>query len=180
MKPIFHSRIFNEVKRFFWDLSLGKNMQLHLFKQPLLNLIRNFLMGDYLSWQILELSHFKRQRSENDIKKNENFHGQKGKSMAFETHARAWVKSLVWRMLGIVILGSISWIITHSWKEMTIITVFFHSVRVILYSIHERLWEKISWGRVKHPLSILPVKKELKPEDLKLIQGQLGELGYLD
>ena len=100
--------------------------------------------------------------------------------MALETHARAWVKSFVWRILGIVILGFISWIITHSWKEMTIITVLFHSIRVILYYFHERLWEKISWGRVKHPLSILPVKKELEPEDLKLIQSQLRELGYLD
>lgn len=163
-----------------WELLSGKNMKLYIFKQSLLNPVRDFLMGDYLSWQILELSNFKRNRPENDKKKNENFLSKKGKSMAFETHARAWVKSLVWRMLGIVILGSISWIITHSWKEMTIITVFFHSVRVILYYLHERLWEKISWGRVKHPLSILPVKKELAPEDLKIIQGQLRELGYLD
>jgi len=100
--------------------------------------------------------------------------------MALETHARAWIKSLVWRIFGIVILGFISWIITHSWKEMTIITVLFHSIRVILYYFHERFWEKISWGRVKHPLSILPVKKELEPEDLKLIQSQLRELGYLE
>jgi uncharacterized membrane protein len=100
--------------------------------------------------------------------------------MAFETHTRAWVKSFVWRIIGIVILGFISWIITRSWKEMTIITVFFHSIRLILYYFHERLWEKISWGRVKHPLSMLPVNKELEPEDLVLIRNKLRELGYLD
>jgi uncharacterized membrane protein len=100
--------------------------------------------------------------------------------MALETHARAWVKSLVWRLFGIIILGSISWIITHSWKEMTIITVLFHSCRVILYYFHERAWERIQWGRINHPLSILPVTKKLEPEDLKIIQNQLRELGYLD
>jgi len=82
--------------------------------------------------------------------------------------------------LGVLILGSISWIITQSWKEMSLITIVFHSLRVILYYFHERAWERIRWGRVMHPLSCLPVNKELKPEDLKLIQEQLKDLGYLD
>ncbi len=100
--------------------------------------------------------------------------------MALESNIRAWVKSFVWRLLGIIILGTISWAITDSWKEMSLITLIFHSIRVILYYIHERVWERISWGRVKHPLSILSVRDELKPEDLKLIQSQLKKLGYLD
>lgn len=100
--------------------------------------------------------------------------------MAIESHARAWIKSIVWRLLGIIILGTISWFITKSWKEMSLITLIFHGIRVVLYYIRERVWERISWGRVKHPLSILPVKKELEPEDLKLIKSQLKKLGYLD
>ncbi|MCJ7579232.1 MAG: DUF2061 domain-containing protein [Candidatus Aminicenantes bacterium] len=100
--------------------------------------------------------------------------------MALETHARAWVKSIVWRIFGVVILMAISWLVTHDMKEMTLITILFHGIRVILYYFHERAWERIRWGRVKHPLSILPVKKELEPEDLKLIQSKLRELGYLD
>ncbi len=100
--------------------------------------------------------------------------------MTLETRSRAWIKSFVWRILGIVILGIISRLATHSWKEMTIITIIFHSVRVILYYFHERVWERISWGRIKHPLSSLPVNKELTPGDLKIIQNQLKELGYID
>jgi len=100
--------------------------------------------------------------------------------MALETHTRAWVKSIVWRIFGIVILGFISYLVTRSWKDMTIITVIFHGVRVVLYYIHERIWELISWGRVKHPLSSLPVKEELKPEDLQIIRRQLKDLGYID
>ena len=100
--------------------------------------------------------------------------------MTLETRSRAWIKSFVWRILGIVILGAIAWLVTHSWKEMTIITIIFHGVRVILYYFHERVWERIHWGRIKHPLSSLPVNKELKPEDLELIKNYLRELGYLD
>ncbi len=42
------------------------------------------------------------------------------------------------------------------------------------------VWERIKWGRVMHPLSSLPVNKELTPEDLQLIRSQLKDLGYLE
>lgn len=100
--------------------------------------------------------------------------------MSLETHTRAWIKSIVWRIFGIAILGAISWIVTHSWKEMSLITILFHSIRVVLYYVHERIWEKIQWGRIKHPLSVLPVKKALTPKDLKIVRSQLKDLGYLD
>jgi len=100
--------------------------------------------------------------------------------MALETRTRAWIKSFVWRILGIFVLGIIAWLVTHSWKEMTTITIIFHGVRVILYYFHERVWDRIHWGRIKHPLSSLPVNKELTPGDLKIIQNQLKELGYID
>jgi len=153
-------------------------MKLDNFKKMLLNLGIKFLTDDYSSWQIIELSNFKRQKSINYKRKKNSL--RKGKRMAIESHTRAWVKSIVWRLLGIVILGFIAWIITDSWKEMSIITLLFHSLRVILYYFHERVWDQIGWGRIKHPLSSLPVSRELEPEDLRLVANQLRELGYLD
>ncbi len=153
-------------------------MKLNNLKKMLLYLVIKFLMDDYSSWQNIELSNFKRQKSMNYKRKKNSL--SKEKRMAFESHARAWVKSIVWRILGIVILGFIAWIITDSWKEMSIITLLFHSLRIILYYFHERIWNQISWGRIKHPLSSLPVNRELEPEDLRLVANQLRELGYLD
>jgi len=100
--------------------------------------------------------------------------------MALETRSRAWVKSLVWRILGIFILGVISWVITRDLKEMTIIHALFHGIRLILYYFHERIWDKVNWGRIKHPLSILPVDRELTPADLNKVRNQLKDLGYLE
>ena len=97
-----------------------------------------------------------------------------------DTKARSWVKSVVWRLIGIVILGAISYWITGNWKQMTVITLLFHSIRVLLYYCHERLWERITWGRMKHPLSDLPLKQRPTPEDLEIIAGKLRELGYID
>ena len=144
------------------------------------DVVMNFLIEDYSSWRFLEITNPKSQKMSDEMKNKKYSRHKKGRKISLESHARAWVKSIVWRLLGIVILGTISWIITKSWKEMSIITLLFHSFRVILYYFHERVWERISWGRFKHPLSIFPIKKELSPEDLKLIRGQLMELGYLE
>ncbi|MFH1861783.1 MAG: DUF2061 domain-containing protein [bacterium] len=97
-----------------------------------------------------------------------------------DTKKRSWTKSLTWRIVGIVLLGLIAYSITADWKEMTIITVLFHGLRLILYYYHERLWERISWGKLKHPLADLPVKGKLTPEDLEVVREKLRSLGYLD
>ncbi len=97
-----------------------------------------------------------------------------------DTKARSWAKSIVWRIIGIALLGVIAYAITGNWKEMTIITVLFHTIRMVLYYCHERIWERVSWGRLRHPLSELPVKEKPTPEDFKIIAEKLRELGYMD
>ena len=97
-----------------------------------------------------------------------------------DTKKRSWTKSIVWRVIGIVLLGVISYLITGNRKEMTSITVLFHGIRVIMYYYHERLWERVSWGRPKHPLAELPVKGELTSEELEIVREKLKDLGYLD
>ena len=51
--------------------------------------------------------------------------------------------------------------------------------KMLFFYLHERLWEKISWGKEKHPLSGIPVQRELEPEDKVLLEERLKELGYL-
>ena len=97
-----------------------------------------------------------------------------------DTKKRSWVKSLTWRVFGIILLGVISFMITKDWKTMTTITVLFHGIRLILYYYHERIWERVSWGKVKHPLADLPVTRGLTPEDLQIVKDKLRGMGYID
>lgn len=97
-----------------------------------------------------------------------------------ETHKRSMVKSLTWRIIGVFLLGGITWSVTHSWKDMTLITVLFHSIRMVLYYYHERVWLRVKWGRIPHPLETLEVKGKLSPEDLDEIRAQLRGMGYID
>ena len=97
-----------------------------------------------------------------------------------DTRKRSWAKSLTWRLFGIALLGLISFLITRDWKQMTVITAVFHGIRLVLYYYHERIWERVSWGKVKHPLAELPVNKSLTPEDLDIVRKKLQALGYID
>jgi len=64
-----------------------------------------------------------------------------------DSRCRSFVKALVWRIIGIIILGIVTYVVTGSWKDVGIITIIFHGIRVVLYYYHERIWEKIKWGR---------------------------------
>lgn len=66
---------------------------------------------------------------------------------AVDTRLRSWVKSITWRLMGIVILGVLAWLFTRDWKETTLITITFHAIRFVLYYYHERAWGRIVWGR---------------------------------
>ena len=83
---------------------------------------------------------------------------------------RSWAKSITWRLVGIVILGVISYAFTRDWGATTWITGLFHGIRLVLYYTHERIWERVSWGRLRHPLSHLPVRSDLTSEDLESIR----------
>ena len=97
-----------------------------------------------------------------------------------DTKKRSVVKSITWRVIGVIILGIISYLITGNWKEMTIITLLFHGIRLIMYYYHERLWERVSWGKLKHPLAELPLRENLKPEDFEIVRKKLKLLGYIN
>ncbi|NIO20282.1 MAG: DUF2061 domain-containing protein [Candidatus Aenigmarchaeota archaeon] len=63
-----------------------------------------------------------------------------------ETRLRSIVKSAVYRVVGILVLGYISWIFTGSWMQTTGITASFNFIQVILYYFHERVWDHVNWG----------------------------------
>ena len=77
-----------------------------------------------------------------------------------------------WRVLGIVILGVITWVFTKSWKATTTVTVLFHSIRAVIYYFHERLWGGIDWG--------LKNMYELTEKEKEKVMERLRKLGYLD
>jgi uncharacterized membrane protein len=89
-----------------------------------------------------------------------------------ESRRRSIIKSLVWRLSGIIVLGLITWMYTKNLEITTVVTVFFHSVNVVLYYLHERLWDKIDWGLMR--------KSELSDEDQEKVMERLRKLEYIE
>lgn len=55
---------------------------------------------------------------------------------------RSVAKSLVWRAIGIVLLGGLAWAFTGDVLESLAIAIAFNAIRVVLYVLHEEIWER--------------------------------------
>jgi uncharacterized membrane protein len=99
---------------------------------------------------------------------------------SLNTKKRYWVKSISWRLVAVTVLAIVAYSVTGEWEQVTFITLLYHGVQIIIYYFHERIWEHIPWGQVKHPLATIPVKHELTPEDMDIVVRRLKEMGYVD
>lgn len=63
--------------------------------------------------------------------------------MQVESHKRSMIRSIIWRLLGVGVLGVVTWMFTRSWIQTGLITVIHHGMFLIIYYLHERLWQLI-------------------------------------
>ncbi len=96
-----------------------------------------------------------------------------------ESRRRSVVKAVSWRITATLTTILIVFFFTENVAVSLAIGVIEGMAKVLWYYMHERLWERIPWGRVIHPLASLPVNKELAPQDLQIIHERLQDLGYL-
>ena len=82
----------------------------------------------------------------------------------FYFHERIWLKfkrpvNLTWRSIakmftyetlcGNIILGTITYMITGSWKAMTVITLTYIGIKHATYIFNEFIWKKIKVGQIQ-------------------------------
>jgi uncharacterized membrane protein len=103
-----------------------------------------------------------------------------GKRSTVETHRRTMMKTISWRIVATLTTGIIVYIFTGKILLSLGVIGVEALTKILFYYLHERVWNKIQWGKKKHPLASIPVNKELEPEDLEKVKQQLKDLGYLD
>ena len=64
-----------------------------------------------------------------------------------EKPLRSIVKSISWRLIGTLDTILISWIVTGQVKLALSIGVVELFTKMLLYFFHERIWNKINWGK---------------------------------
>jgi uncharacterized membrane protein len=63
------------------------------------------------------------------------------------TKARSFTKSLTYRVFGTLSSWAVVYIITGKGSLATLIAFWETVVKVVIYYIHERVWNGINWGR---------------------------------
>ena len=84
-----------------------------------------------------------------------------------ESKRRTLVKSLLWRVIGIVWTWAGAYLILlfipDEYKTAaiiaTLIVVYHHSTRMIMYYFYERVWSSINWGKTE-TVPLLDAKKK--------------------
>ena len=97
-----------------------------------------------------------------------------------EAHTRTIVKAISWRVIATLTTMTIVFLFTRRLILTLGVGLAEVFAKITFYYLHERIWSRISWGRSKHPLARLAVKRELEPEDMEIIKDKLKELGYID
>ena len=66
-----------------------------------------------------------------------------------ETKLRSATKSIIWRIMGVLILGGVTYFYTRHWVQTSLITVMHHAIFLVVFYFHERIWL-----RCKRPVSL--------------------------
>lgn len=66
--------------------------------------------------------------------------------MGKDTKKKSALKSLVWRIIGVFWLAGITWIFTHSWITVGLVTVIHHGIFLVVFYLHERAWARTQWS----------------------------------
>jgi uncharacterized membrane protein len=63
------------------------------------------------------------------------------------THSRSFIKALTWRLTGTIDTFILSYLITGKAKLALAISGTEVFTKIFLYYAHERVWNRVKWGR---------------------------------
>ena len=66
-----------------------------------------------------------------------------------DSKKRSFTKAVSWKVLGFFILSLVAFIITGSIKQTSFVAIVYHLLMLCLFMLHERVWNKIKWGKTK-------------------------------
>jgi uncharacterized membrane protein len=65
-----------------------------------------------------------------------------------ETHRRSIAKAAIWRIIATTTTASIAWAVTGEVRFAVIIGGGDAALKMILFYLHERVWNRVKFGRV--------------------------------
>ena len=62
------------------------------------------------------------------------------------TRKRSVVKSIVWRIICVVVSVVVTFFLSGKWDIAVAVGTVYNVITMILYYFHERIWNRIKWG----------------------------------
>jgi uncharacterized membrane protein len=62
------------------------------------------------------------------------------------TRKRSVVKSIVWRIICIVVSVVVTFFLSGKWDIAVAVGTVYNVITMVLYYFHERIWNRIKWG----------------------------------
>ncbi len=88
---------------------------------------------------------------------------------------RSVVKSIVWRVICIVVSVLITFFLTARWDLAVAIGTIYNAVTMVLYYFHERFWNRIKWGMKQNNTQNLlttPIHNNGNPETPDVVESE--------
>jgi len=60
-----------------------------------------------------------------------------------DSHKKSALKSIMWRVWGVIFLAAVTYFFTGNWITTTWVTVLHHGVFLLIYYLHERAWMRV-------------------------------------
>ncbi len=74
-----------------------------------------------------------------------------GRANRVESHLRSIAKAVTWRVGGTVVTFTIAWILTRQFELAAQIGILDTIIKIGAFYGHERLWNRLQFGRPKPP-----------------------------
>ncbi|MHC4568433.1 MAG: DUF2061 domain-containing protein [Planctomycetota bacterium] len=68
-----------------------------------------------------------------------------------ESHFRSIVKAITWRTGGTIVTFGVAWVLTRKFELAAQIGVLDTAVKLGAFYLHERMWNRLSFGKQKPP-----------------------------
>ena len=72
--------------------------------------------------------------------------------LQIETLKRSSLKSFLWRIVGVILLGCVTYFYTGSWIKTSWITFLHHFIFFFVFIAHERFWQHIDFTGIQRKL----------------------------
>ena len=79
---------------------------------------------------------------------------------------RSFIKALSWRLLALLITMSVAWFIFRDARVAASVGIIDSLVKIAVYYLHERFWQRVSYGRPREPLD-WTAESRGRPEDTR-------------